>query len=72
MTALLKEVFQKVSILPDAVQDMLARELLLEIEWESQWDNTIENTQTALDKMTIKAIREYREGKTVEMGFDEL
>ena len=72
MTALLKEVFQKVSVLPDAVQDMLARELLLEIEWENQWDNTIEKTQTALDKMTIKAMREYREGKTVEMGFDEL
>ncbi len=72
MTALLQEVFQKASILPEAVQDILARELLAEIEWENQWDSTFENSQSALEKLTLKAMREYREGKTTEMGFDEL
>jgi len=72
MTALLQDVFQKASILPEAVQDMLARELLAEIEWENQWDSTFENSQSALEKLTLKAMREYREGKTTEMGFDEL
>ncbi len=72
MTALLQEVFQKASVLPEVVQNMLARELLQETEWENQWDNTIEKSQTALEKLTAKAMREYREGKTTEMGFDEL
>lgn len=72
MTSLLQEVFQKASILPEAVQDMLARELLVEIEWENQWDSTFEKSQPALEKLTLKAMREYREGKTTEMGFDEL
>jgi hypothetical protein len=72
MTALLQEVFQKASVLPEAVQDMLARELLAEIEWENQWDSTFENSQSALEKLTLKAMQEYREGKTTEMGFDEL
>lgn len=72
MTALLQEVFQKASILPEDVQDMLARELLVEMEWENQWDSTFENSQSALEKLTLKAMREYKEGKTTEMGFDEL
>ena len=72
MTALLQEVFKKASVLPEAVQDMLARELLAEIEWEIQWDSTFENSQSALEKLTLKAMQEYREGKTTEMGFDEL
>ncbi len=69
-TTLLQEVFQKASILPEDVQDMLARELLMEIEWENQWDSTFENSQSALEKLTLKAMREYKEGKTTEMGFD--
>jgi len=72
MTALLQEVFQKASALPEVVQDMLAKELLQEIKWEDQWDITLENSQSALEKLTVKAMREYREGKTTEMGFDEL
>ena len=72
MTELLQEVFQKASVLPVYLQDMLAKELLLEMEWEDKWDTTLENSQAALDKMVLKAIKEYKEGKTIEKGFDEL
>ncbi len=72
MTTLLQEVFQKASSLPVHLQDMLAKELLLEMEWEDKWDNTLENSQSALGKLTLKAMKEYKEGKTVEKGFDEL
>ena len=72
MTTLLQEIFQKASSLPVHLQDMLAKELLLEMEWEDKWDNTLENSQSALDKLTLKATKEYKEGKTVEKGFDEL
>ena len=72
MTTLLQEIFQKASSLPVHLQDMLAKELLLEMEWEEKWDNTLKNSQSALDKLTLKAMKEYKEGKTVEKGFDEL
>jgi hypothetical protein len=54
------------------MQDMLAKELLQEIEWEEKWDITLENSQSALDKLTLRAMQQYKEGKTKEMGFDEL
>ncbi len=72
MTALLQKVFQKASVLPDYMQDMLAEELLQEMEWEEKWDTTLENSQSALDKLTLRAMQQYRKGKTKEMGFDEL
>jgi len=72
MTALLQKVFQKASSLPVHLQDMLARELLQEMEWEDKWDTTLESSQSALDKLTLRAMKKYREGKTMEKGFDEL
>ncbi len=72
MTALLRKVFQKASVLPDYMQDILAEELLQEMEWEEKWDTTLENSQSALDKLTLRAMQQYREGKTKEAGFDEL
>jgi hypothetical protein len=56
MTALLLEVFQKASALPDDLQDMVANDLLQEIEWESRWDKTLDASQDTLDKLTEKAI----------------
>jgi len=64
MTALLQEVFQKASCLPVHLQEMLAKELLLEMEWENKWDTTLENSQSALDKLTLRAMKKYRDGKT--------
>ena len=72
MTTLLQEVFEKASTLPKDQQDILAKEFLQEIGWESRWDRTIENSQGTLDKMTEKAMREYKTGQTEKMGFDEL
>jgi len=72
MTKLLAKAFQKASRLSDRVQDQLAQELLEEIEWESRWDQTLANSQDKLDKMADKALREYKAGKTKQMGFDEL
>jgi hypothetical protein len=72
MTTLLQEAFEKASGLPDDVQQLLAKELLSEIEWETRWDETLANSQSLLDQLTAKAMREYKEGKTEEKGFDEL
>ena len=64
MTTLLQEVFEKAFTLPKDHQDVLAKELLQEIGRESRWDRTFKNSQGTLDKMTEKAMREYKTGQT--------
>jgi ubiquinone biosynthesis protein Coq4 len=72
MTTLLSKAFEKVSSLPDTIQDAIAMELLEEIEWEKEWDNTISTSSKELDILAEKALREFKQGKTTEMGFDDL
>lgn len=72
MTKLLNQAFEKASELPDELQDQLAQELLEEIEGESRWDSTLEGSQDKLERLAKKALREYRAGKTKEIGFDDL
>jgi hypothetical protein len=72
MTNLLAQAFQKASELPENLQDEIACGLLDEIEWESQWDKTLADSQDKLDQMAQKALDEFQSGKTKEMGFDEL
>jgi hypothetical protein len=72
MTRLLTEAFDKAAQLPEGLQDELARDLIEEIAWETQWDETLSKSQDNLEKLAEKALRQYREGKTREMGFGEL
>jgi predicted RNase H-like HicB family nuclease len=46
--------------------------LLREIEWEEKWDQTLEENPEALKRLVEGAKKQYREGKTKEMGFGEL
>ncbi len=42
-------------------------------EHESKiWDSLLENSQDQLENLAKKAIQEYREGKTISIGIDEL
>jgi hypothetical protein len=54
------------------LQDQLAREILEEMAAELQWDQTLANSQDKLNRLAEKAERDFLEGKTKEMGFDEL
>jgi len=72
MTKLLTEAFQKASCLPESLQDDIASQLLDEMEWESRWDETLSKSQDKVDQLADKALREYRAGRTREMGFDEI
>jgi len=63
MTALLQKAFERASTLPEAQQDVLAKEFLQEIEWETRWDRTLESSQETLDEMTRKAMEEYEQEK---------
>jgi len=71
-TKLLTQAFEKASELPDDLQDQLAPELLEEIECESRWNDTLARSQDKLEQLAERAAQEYDDGKTKEMGFDEL
>jgi len=72
MTKLLAQAFEKASMLPEEIQDALARELMEGLMWESQWDKTLSDSVGSLDEVAGKALDEYRAGRTKEKGFDEL
>ena len=72
MTVLLKEAFDRVSRLPEARQDEIAKEILAEIEAEERWDETFKKTEDKLGKLADKALEDFKAGKFKKMGFDEL
>jgi hypothetical protein len=72
MTNLLAKAFEKASSLSEDLQDQLAEVVLEEIEWEARWDDTLANTQDKLDQLAEHAEKAIQEGKTKEMGFDDL
>jgi hypothetical protein len=72
MTTLLNQAFEKASSLPDSIQDVLAAELLEEIEWEKKWDSTMASSSKKLDTLAAKALLEFKQGKTKKMGFDKI
>jgi hypothetical protein len=73
MTNLLVEAFKKVQDLPDYLQNELAEQLIEDVENELQWQQTLSQPQrTKLDELAAKALQNSVDGKTREMGFDEL
>ena len=72
MTTLLQEAFQKASVLPDSLQDQLAKDLIEEIESESRWDNAFVQSQDPLHRLGEKALSDMAAGRGKRMGFDEL
>jgi len=72
MTKLLSDAFEKASQLPENLQDELARILLDELAWEGRWNQTLDESTDKLDRMAEDALKDYRAGRTREMGFDQL
>lgn len=73
MTNLLTEAFRKAQNLPDYLQNELAEQLIEDIENEIKWQQLLSQPQnTKLDELAANALRDSMNGKTKEMGFDEL
>ena len=73
MTELLTEAFNKAQNLPEHLQNELAQKLMEDIESELQWQQTLSQPQnSSLDKLARQALNDSSEGKTKEMGFDEI
>ncbi len=73
MTNLLTEAFNKAQNLPEHLQNELAQQVIEDIESELQWQETLSQPQSSsLDQLARQALNDSLEGKTKEMGFDEL
>ena len=73
MTNLLAEAFRKAQTLPDYLQDELAEQLIEDVENEIKWQQLLSQPQDMkLDELAAKALSDSMNGKTREMGFDEL
>ena len=73
MTSLLAEAFDKAQNLPIHLQDELAQQLIEDIESELQWQQTLSQPiSPLLEELARKALQDSLEGKTQQMGFDEL
>jgi predicted XRE-type DNA-binding protein len=73
MTSLLTEAFRKVQDLPEYLQNELAEQLIEDVENEIKWQQLLSQPQNIkLDELAAKALSDSMNGKTREMGFDEL
>lgn len=70
MTSLLKQAFGKASLLPDADQDQLAKELIEEIESEMRWDHVFAQSQDKLAQLGKKALEDMKAGRGKKMGLN--
>jgi hypothetical protein len=51
--------------LPDSIQNLLAQQILDEIESELKWDNLFIESQDILESMAEEAVSNYKAGKTI-------
>ncbi|MCB1033529.1 MAG: hypothetical protein KDD47_06815 [Acidobacteria bacterium] len=72
MTKLLERAFAEASKLPEADQDRIAADLLRELADEAKWDASFAESAPQLEKLAAAALLEYRDGRTEELGFDDL
>jgi hypothetical protein len=72
MTEALSKAFALATILPEELQDDIAKQLMEDIQGELQWDNTLARSQDQLTKLAHHALKEFKAGRTKKMGFDEL
>ena len=73
MTDLLTEAFRKAQDLPAHLQNELAEQLIEDIENELKWQQQLSQPQNVkLEELAAKALSDSLNGKTKEMGFDEL
>ncbi|NIM13412.1 MAG: hypothetical protein GTO45_14955 [Candidatus Aminicenantes bacterium] len=57
MTVLLKQAFEKISELPETLQDEIAKELLADIEAEARWEKISEHVKKLVEEGRIMEAR---------------
>ena len=72
MTALLQKAFDLAAQLPEAEQETLASLWIEEMKAEQRWQALFAHSQETLEFLAEEALAEFREGKTQQVGWDEL
>lgn len=72
MTKLLEKAFAEAAKLPKPAQDRIAAHLLQELADDARWDTSFSASAAQLEQLAVEALKEYRAGRTAELGFDEL
>lgn len=71
-TKTLQSLIDKATALPPDLQERFAQQWLEELEDEQLWDEKFSRSQNQLETMAKKALDNYRSGKTVKKGWDEI
>ncbi|MFH1051697.1 MAG: hypothetical protein V1779_12315 [bacterium] len=66
------DLFQRVSQLPEDIQENLTFFWNEDIESEMNFDKKLYDTADKLEILAKEALYEFKTGKTIEKGFDEL
>jgi hypothetical protein len=72
MTRLLERAFAEATKLTEAEQDRIAAALFQELADDAKWKASSTAPASQLDLLADQALKEYRAGRTEELGFDEL
>ena len=72
MTTLLTKAFEQAEQLPSSIQDEIATNLLEDIKNEVHWNSTLSQSGNKLEELSKNALRDFKNGKSKKMGFDEL
>ena len=73
MNNLLTEAFNKAQNLPEHLQNELAQQLIEDIENELKWQQSLSQPQLSkLEELAAKALHDSIDGRTEQIGFDEL
>ncbi len=72
MTQLLEKAFEKASKLPPQEQDLIAQQVLEEMDSERQWQYQLQKSQDLLGSLADEALDEHKAGKTQDLDPDTL
>ncbi|VAX16200.1 hypothetical protein MNBD_NITROSPINAE03-316 [hydrothermal vent metagenome] len=72
LSALLEKTLQKISLLPESEQDVLAEVLQRELESEKQWSKTLKESEGQLERLADEALTELKEGRAESLDTEKL
>ncbi len=72
MSTLLSKLMEEVSKLPEIQQNELAAHWLEDLKDDLRWEQSFASSQDQLAKLADQALKDFKEGRTKNLGFDEL
>ena len=71
MTQLLEKAFSEASKLPPQEQDIIAQQMLEELDSENQWQQQFRDSQDLLKFLADEALSEHKTGRTKDLDLTQ-